>query len=308
MIYNLRNFIRFKKQCIHLNPIRTVGSVLTPNTTNNAGIKWIAGGWVLFLGENLILSENREWICEKYGENLYHGVYNTLSSAACLSILFGFVKHKGTGTKWANFEKGSAPKSLRACSILLQSFGMLCFAQLLPKFQVPIALDSGNKKEHDVSVSIDESSQDHSTKIAESSTSSESKAKFTFKARCPMDFRSKPDLPPDAVYGVERITRHTNLWALASLGVGTAIVTPFLVESMFYAGPVLLATIGTAHQDSRFRRNMGGTLSPEKESKTSNIPFLALLSGRQDWTKLFEEIKWLNGGLAAMIILCCHVI
>ena len=98
------------------------------------------------------------------------------------------------------------------------------------------------------------------------------------------------------------------MWALASLGVGTALVTPFLVESMFYAGPILLATIGTAHQDSRFRRNMGGSLSPEKESITSNIPFLALLSGRQDWNQLFEEIKWLNGGLATMIILCLHAI
>ena len=307
MFFNFRNLIRFRKQDIRLCTTRSVGNIITSTATNNSGIKWIAGGWVLFLGENLVLSENREWICEKYGENLYHGVYNTLSSAACLSILFGFVKHKGTGYKWANFEKGSAPRSLRGCSILFQSFGMLCFSQLLPKLQVPIALDSGSKKEQ-ASSSNSESIQDHSIRALEESPKTQSQAKFTFKARCPMDFRSKPDLSPDAVYGIERITRHSNLWALASLGVGTALVTPFLVESMFYAGPILLATIGTAHQDSRFRRNMGGSLSPEKESITSNIPFLALISGRQDWNQLFEEIKWLNGGLATMIILCLHVI
>jgi len=306
MFRTIRHLIKHKPPIIRFKTTHSIENVLPTKPTENAGIKWIAGGWVLFLGENLVLSENREWICEKYGEQLYHGVYNTLSSAACLSILFGFVKHKGTGRRWANFEKGSAPRSLRACSIVLQSFGMLCFSQLLPKLQVPIAFDKTNKKENNISYSITDSG--HESKANDVSTTTESKAKFTFKARCPMDFRSKPDLPPDAVYGVERITRHHNLWGLASLGVGTALVTPFLVESMFYAGPLLLATIGTSHQDSRYRRNMGGTLTPEKEQITSNTPFLALLSGRQDWSKLLDEIKWLNGGLATMIILCFHVI
>ena len=81
-----------------------------------------------------------------------------------------------------------------------------------------------------------------------------------------------------------------------------------MVESLFFAGPLLLATFGTAHQDSRFRRNMGGTLSPEKEERTSNIPFAALLTGSQEWKRLLEEIKWLNGGLATLIILALHVI
>ena len=307
MFRNIRHLIGHKPPSLRFKTTHSIENVLPIKPIENAGIKWITGGWVLFLGENLILSENREWICEKYGEQLYHGVYNTLSSAACLSILFGFVKHKGTGTRWANFEKGSAPKSLRVCSILLQSFGLLCFSQLIPKLQVPVALDTSIEKENNSS-SLMSGHEVSNDKANEVTSTTESKAKFTFKARCPMDFRSKPDLPPDAVYGVERITRHHNLWGLAALGVGTALVTPFLVESMFYAGPLLLATIGTSHQDSRYRRNMGGTLSPEKERTTSNIPFLALLSGRQDWSKLFDEIKWLNGGLATMVILCLHVI
>jgi len=145
-------------------------------------------------------------------------------------------------------------------------------------------------------------------KPEDASPPSESKARFAVKARCPMDFRSQPDLPLDEIYGVERITRHPNLWALASLGIGTALITPFVIESMFFAGPILLATFGTAHQDSRFRRNMGGTLSPEKERITSNIPFLALIAGKQDWEKLGNEMKWLNCGLAAIIVLAFHVI
>ena len=278
--------------------------------SSNGGIKWIAGGWAVFLAENVILSENREWICRYYGEKMYHGIYNTLSSAACLSILFGYFKHKGKGRKWANFTKGSAPMPLRIGSIVLQTFGVVCFSQLLPKFQIPVSLDrSGDVKvayeptnNSKVNDGLSEKTQ------GRGAVPSASQPKFTFKARCPMDFRSKPDLSPDEVYGVERITRHHNLWALASLGVGTALVTPFIVESMFFAGPVVLSTFGTAHQDSRYRRNMGGTLTPEKEKITSNIPFVALLSGRQDWNKLFDEIKWLNGGLATLIVLLLHVI
>ena len=90
------------------------------------------------------------------------------------------------------------------------------------------------------------------------------------------------------------------------MGVGTALVTPFLVESLFFGGPLLLATFGTAHQDTRFRRGMGGTLTPEKESVTSNIPFAALLLGRQDWTKLLDEMKWLNGGVATLLVFALH--
>ena len=72
MFFNIRNLIRFRKHDIKLCTTRSVGNIITSTATNNSGIKWIAGGWVLFLGENLVLSENREWICEKYGENLYH--------------------------------------------------------------------------------------------------------------------------------------------------------------------------------------------------------------------------------------------
>jgi hypothetical protein len=310
MFYYLKNLTGCKPlQILRISPKKYLHDGVK-GQSSNGGIKWIAGGWTLFLAENVILSENREWICEKYGEKLYHGVYNTLSSAACISILFGYFKHKGQGIKWAKFGKGSAPVPLRISSVVLQSFGMICFSQLLPKFQIPIALEKGNE--------IKETTQQHSADYINADAShskpevvsppSESKAKFAFKARCPMDFRGKSDLPLDAIYGVERITRHPNLWALASLGVGTALVTPFVIESLFFAGPILLATFGTAHQDSRFRRNMGGTLSPEKERITSNIPFLALVTGKQDWEKLGNEIKWLNCGLATIIVLALHVI
>jgi len=128
-----------------------------------------------------------------------------------------------------------------------------------------------------------------------------------FKARCPMDFKAKRDVKEGEVYGVERVSRHANLWSLASLGVGTALLTPFVVESLFFAGPIALATVGTWHQDSRFKRGMGGTLTADMESKTSNIPFAALLLGRQDWGKLWDEFKGLNALLPALVVVAMHI-
>lgn len=75
---------------------------------------------------------------------------------------------------------------------------------------------------------------------------------------------------------------------------------PHIVMGAF---PIVLALIGGEHQDSRHRRNMGGTLSKEKDEKTSNIPFVAFLSGNQQWSSLLHEIKWTNAALASLVAL-----
>jgi hypothetical protein len=307
-----------------LRPRKTSSTPTIPRSSN-IGSKIVAAGWIGFLFENVVLSENREWLCTEYGEENYHLGYNTLSSAACLSILYGYAKHKGTGRTW--FKKsllGKAPMPLKVGAIVLQSFGLACFAQLAPALQIPVALENSpvgqnnsnnnnsNSSNSSNSNSNSNSNNNHSNTNnglgpSRRPESNETTTAITFKARCPMDFRAKPELPPDAVYGIERITRHSNLWALASLGVGTALTTPFVVNSLFFGGPLLLATLGTAHQDSRYRRGLGGSLSTEKENRTSNIPFAALLVGRQDWMKLFEEIKWLNGGVATLLVVLAHV-
>ena len=55
------------------------------------------------------------------------------------------------------------------------------------------------------------------------------------------------------------------------------------------------------HQDSRYRRGMGGELTPELDAKTSSIPFGALLSGAQLWGDLADELKWLNAAVAVAL-------
>ena len=101
---------------------KTTSTIQTTTTSNNTGLYFVAGGWTAFLLENIVLSENREWLCEKYGEENYHLGYNTLSSTACLSILYGYMKHKNSGKIWSKFTKGAAPLPLRITSIVLQSF------------------------------------------------------------------------------------------------------------------------------------------------------------------------------------------
>ena len=82
-------------------------------------------------------------------------------------------------------------------------------------------------------------------------------------------------------------------------GLGAALATPFATEVAMFSMPALFALIGTAHQDSRFRRhNMGGELPPDVDAVTSNLPFVALLQGRQSWSALAEEVKWLNCSVA----------
>lgn len=57
------------------------------------GVRWIGGGWLAFLSENLILSHNRDVIISQIGDDNYHRMYNTLSSMACASILYGYIRH-----------------------------------------------------------------------------------------------------------------------------------------------------------------------------------------------------------------------
>eukprot|EP00621_Florenciella_sp_RCC1693_P010660 CAMPEP_0182530468 /NCGR_PEP_ID=MMETSP1323-20130603/5932_1 /TAXON_ID=236787 /ORGANISM="Florenciella parvula, Strain RCC1693" /LENGTH=87 /DNA_ID=CAMNT_0024739767 /DNA_START=10 /DNA_END=270 /DNA_ORIENTATION=- len=55
--------------------------------------------------------------------------------------------------------------------------------------------------------------------------------------------------------------------------------------------PVAFAFIGGEHQDYRYRRGIGGELTPEVDRATSNVPFVALLRGKQSFEKLSDELK-----------------
>jgi len=70
------------------------------------------------------------------------------------------------------------------------------------------------------------------------------------------------------------------LWSLGLLGLGSASATPFATEFILFSMFFIFALIGGAHQDHRYRKGSGGYLSPEKDAKTSAIPFVALITGK----------------------------
>lgn len=186
---------------------------------------------------------------------------------------------------------------------------------LMPKLQVPVELGG------DAPANTSSSPQ---TQIPKASG---------FKLRCPMDFKAG-DSSTDS--GPARVTRHAAFWAMGFVGVstcscalcplviqsprcivtvdsqclvfpglGTAIATPFATEFVMFASPAVFALVGGLHQDSRFRRGMGGTLTAEREQQTSCLPFVALLEGRQSWQALAEDlrVKSLNVALGVTVAL-----
>lgn len=122
---------------------------------------------------------------------------------------------------------------------------------------------------------------------------------YSFQARCPIDFRSSKN--GDEVHGIERVTRHPFLWSLGFAGFGHACRSVFVTEMIMGTFPLMFAYIGGAHQDYRHRRGSGGQLTPQRDSETSLLPFAALATGAQSWTKLVDEMKPVNAALAVAL-------
>jgi len=93
------------------------------------------------------------------------------------------------------------------------------------------------------------------------------------------------------------------LWSLGISGIGVALLYPYPTQIVAFSFPIVFALIGGAHKDYRYRRNWGGYLSPELDESTSNIPFLAIITGKQPIGPLVHEIKWLNSIIAALLAL-----
>ena len=131
------------------------------------------------------------------------------------------------------------------------------------------------------------------------------------KVRCPFDFTDKRvQDSASQIYGLERITRHPGLWSFGLIGLGQSFLAASLPQRIWWTGPAAVAWLGGSHTDSRFRRGMGGTLPPEYDCQTSNIPFWAMICGKQgsgSWNELMNEVKPLNAlvavGISTLMVL-----
>jgi len=96
----------------------------------------------------------------------------------------------------------------------------------------------------------------------------------------------------DPARGVIRITRHPLMWAIM-LWAGTHILARGDAKSLvFFGGFLLLAGLGTALMDARKRANPDW---PRFAAATSNIPFVAIVQGRNRIA--WREIGWLRPGI-----------
>lgn len=251
--------------------------------------------WSFFIAENLILSHppNREFIIQNFnpnGENTYHDIYNSLSTMACLSIGYTYIFHgRQTGPILSFANRFLYPRIF--AGFLCQSIGLLLVSQLVPKIQLPFVIANQTNNENTVSKEIKENQP--------------SSTKNQVRVRCPMDFKADNKVSDDGFYGLERITRHPTFWSLGLVCFGNAIVTKYATEAVMFSFPIILASIGGAHQDCKHMRISNGNgepvLTQAKYEKTSHIPFAALITGKQSWKSLHEEFKYSNAAAAVLI-------
>ncbi|HEY9216530.1 MAG TPA: NnrU family protein [Phenylobacterium sp.] len=94
---------------------------------------------------------------------------------------------------------------------------------------------------------------------------------------------------PDVVSGVLRITRHPFLWGVALWALGHLVVNGDRASLILFGSLLILAVTGTASIDAKRQRALGDTWAGFA-AQTSNIPFAAILAGRQKLS--IGEIGW----------------
>ncbi|HXQ09544.1 MAG TPA: NnrU family protein [Caulobacteraceae bacterium] len=94
---------------------------------------------------------------------------------------------------------------------------------------------------------------------------------------------------PTAVTGMTRITRHPFLWGAAIWAVAHIIANGRLADLILFGGILITALLGPLSIDAKRRRALGDRYRAF-EAKTSNIPFAAIVQGRQQLK--VGEIWW----------------
>jgi NnrU protein len=289
---------------------------------NNSDLKYALGGWTFFILENVILSENRAAIIAALNdrtddpatlssndhgspdESNYRLLYGTCSTVATISILYGYRQ-----LRMAAFQLKSSITfstfggSSRAAAVSMISLGLVLMSQTLPKLQIPVEFVLPvQKKEEQLSVATVPG------RLTESAQGSNESKPWNMKIRCPFDFSG--GMSGHDVVGVERITRHPGLWSFGLVCGGNAFLQPSPGLALWMTGPFLVALFGGYHQDSRASRKMGDSFpSAAYEQQTSNVPFVAMLLGKQKeqsalssfYVFVTQELKPINAFVAVLV-------
>lgn len=268
------------------------------------GLRCITIGWTGFILENLILSENRDYLIQTFGKDTYHGVYGGLSTIACASFLFGYVKHRNFYKLAQKANINSSSQQLlempywppggrfvgRSAGLVLQCIGAVGMMQPLPKLQIPVGVSSSSARDHSSGSSHGDDGG------GSSSASSASSWMPAFSLKCPVEWKASRDAQSGQVQGMHRVCREPLLWSFGILGFGTALRSNAPAAVAMYSFPLIFAAIGSAHKDSRYYRGrQENPLTPEEENQTSWLPFGAVVTGQQRLEDIVKETKVVNG-------------
>jgi uncharacterized membrane protein len=113
---------------------------------------------------------------------------------------------------------------------------------------------------------------------------------------------------PGIVSGALRITRHPFLWGVSIFAAGHLLVEADLASWIFFGSLVVLALTGTLSIDAKRRRALGSEWDGFARL-TSNVPFAAILAGRQRLD--LKQIGWPRFGAAVatyVVLIVAHPI
>ena len=94
---------------------------------------------------------------------------------------------------------------------------------------------------------------------------------------------------PDAIQGMLRITRHPFLWGITIWAAGHVMVNGDLASLILFGTMLILGLLGPPSIDAKRRLALGDQWN-DFASRTSSLPFAAILSGRQAFRP--HEIGW----------------
>lgn len=111
---------------------------------------------------------------------------------------------------------------------------------------------------------------------------------------------------PDTVKGVLRITRHPFLWGVALWSAVHLANNGDEAGVIFFATFLLLAVFGTWSIDAKRRRKLGAGWDAFA-AQTSNLPFAAILSGRNRFSfREYFDWRFLVAAILFVVILMGH--
>lgn len=98
---------------------------------------------------------------------------------------------------------------------------------------------------------------------------------------------------PDIARGMLRITRHPFLWGVALWAAVHLIVNGFLASLVLFGSLLILAVLGTVSIDAKRERNFKQQWAAFA-AVTSDVPFAAIIAGRNRLRPAFSEIGMLK--------------